>query len=125
MEGKQGSDWKTIFQGSAIGHKLIVQAYPRQFYETIRIVINESVGEPLIRKMAVYNTGTPPVEIPKVKDNWNLRHVGSWDITNNNAYLFDEKIDLTSYCTAAEQYELAYVIKGGNIQGCHFFIRLG
>ena len=120
LEGKQGSDWKTIFQGSAIGHKLIVQAYPRQFYETIRIVINESVGEPLIRKMAVYNTGTPPVEIPKVKDNWNLRHVGSWDITNNNAYLFDEKIDLTSYCTAAEQYELAYVIKGGNIQDAIF-----
>lgn len=120
LEGKQEKGWKTVFQGSAIGHKLIVQVYPRQSYKAFRLVVNESVGEPIIRKLAAFHTGTPPVEIPAVKDNWNLRHVGSWNIQENKAHLFDEKLDITSYCKSAEQYEVAYVIKGGNIPDAIF-----
>lgn len=120
LEGKLNTGWSTIFQGSAIGHKLIVQSHPRQYYESIRLVINESVGDPVIRKMAVFNTGTPPVDIPKVKDNWNLRHVDSWDIKDDKEHLFNEKLDITQYCNAAEQYELAYVIKDVNIKQAVF-----
>ena len=63
--------------------------------------------------MSVYNVGSPYIDIPKIKDNWNLRHVSSYDIMNDKSHILSLDVDITEFCNSAEEYELAYVLNKG------------
>lgn len=56
IEGLDGQTWKPICQGTAIGHKKIDRFSPLTVSK-IRLRVLDSVGEPLIRKLAVYSVG--------------------------------------------------------------------
>lgn len=111
VEGKTHDGWEHIFKGSAIGHKLI-QQIPANKYEIIKLVVDKSVGKPYIRKMAAFYTGKPYIELPVVKENWNLRNVGIWSIDSDSAASKDIILDLTEFCQSAETYEIALVVRG-------------
>lgn len=110
--GSTDRQWDTLFNGSAIGHKLIVQI-PQKHYDQVKIQVNESVGKPRLRDISAYNTGAPYMELPVVKQGWHLRNVGSWNIRGNAASQLRLQLDLTEYCTTAESYEIAFVVYGG------------
>lgn len=119
LEGKVNGKWEHIFTGSAIGHKLI-QQIPVKEYEQITLSVTGSVGEPHIRRMAAFYTNKPYIELPVVKESWNLRNVGAWDIKDNSLTTKDITLDLTAYCQAAEPYEVAFVVKGGGYKDAVF-----
>ena len=54
LEAQQDGGWVQLARGSAIGHKKI-DSFPAVRTREIRIRILESVGEPLIRSIAVYH----------------------------------------------------------------------
>ena len=54
VDGSGG--WKELAGGSSIGHKKILQVEPI-YVSAVRLRVIESVGEPQIRKLAVYNVG--------------------------------------------------------------------
>jgi alpha-L-fucosidase len=51
--------WKNIAKGSAIGHKRI-ERMPRATVQAVRLRITDSVGEPIIRRLALHATPKPP-----------------------------------------------------------------
>lgn len=54
VEGKTKSGWKTIFEGSVIGHKFILQ-FEEMHLSSLRLKILESNGEPQITEFSVYS----------------------------------------------------------------------
>lgn len=53
VEGLVGGVWKPLVSGSAIGHKKIDRIEPVSV-ESVRLVVKKSVGEPVIKKLAVF-----------------------------------------------------------------------
>jgi alpha-L-fucosidase len=51
--GALGDEWKELTAGTAIGHKKIDRVTPTQVLQ-MRLRLVEAVGEPLIRRLAVY-----------------------------------------------------------------------
>jgi len=62
IEGKAGNQWQKIGGGSCIGHKRIEKIAPVEV-SAVRLRVTSSVGEPIIRKLAVYNTIIPPKDV--------------------------------------------------------------
>ena len=54
LEGKTKQGWKTIFEGSCIGHKFI-HYFDEMEVSAVRLNIPESKGEPQILNISVYN----------------------------------------------------------------------
>jgi alpha-L-fucosidase len=55
VEGKSlTTDWIEIFKGTAIGHRLL-QWVPLQFVSEVRIRVLKSMGNPVIKRFAIYN----------------------------------------------------------------------
>ena len=61
LEGKVGDQWQKIGDGSCIGHKRIQKIDPIEV-SAVRLRVIKSVGEPIIRKLAVYYTIVPEKE---------------------------------------------------------------
>ena len=55
VEGKVGDQWQIIGGGTCIGHKRIQRITPIEV-TAVRVRVTASVGTPLIRKLAVYDT---------------------------------------------------------------------
>lgn len=55
LEGKTKKGWQTIFKGSSIGHKFI-HVFDAMEVSQIRLIINESKGEPMIQNFEVFYT---------------------------------------------------------------------
>ena len=53
LEGKTKKGWKTIFQGSSIGHKFI-HRFDTTEISKIRMKISESIGDPQIKELSVF-----------------------------------------------------------------------
>jgi alpha-L-fucosidase len=58
VEGKAGGEWQKIGGGTCIGHKRIERIAPIMV-SAVRLRVLKSVGTPLIRKLAVYDTTAP------------------------------------------------------------------
>ncbi len=56
VEGKSANGWRTLFEGSCIGHKFI-HRFDAVYLSEIRLRISESIGEPQIKEFTVYNVG--------------------------------------------------------------------
>ena len=113
LEALTNTGWKEVFNGSAIGHKLIVQ-FPELKTTEVRMKISKSIDIPRIKSLEAFYTKAEIVEMPKVKDSWKLRNVGEWEVFNNNA--IDLELELSPYCKDAQAYEVAFVLidKQGN-----------
>jgi len=55
LEGKTNAGWKTIFEGSCIGHKFI-HRFDDIEVASVRLKIQDSVGEPNISNFIVYDS---------------------------------------------------------------------
>ncbi len=58
IQGLVDGSWKTLVNGTAVGHKKFDHFDPTQV-AAIRIHVLQSVGEPIIKKIALYRV-TPP-----------------------------------------------------------------
>jgi alpha-L-fucosidase len=106
IEARQAGKWVTLGTGSAIGHKRI-QPVPPTVADAVRLVVLESAAPPRIRRLAVFDTQTPP---PKNWDApaeaWAYDEVGTW-----SDYSFH--IDVTDKIVAATQYRLRFISQAG------------
>ena len=106
IEARQEGKWVTLGTGTAIGHKRIQPVAPTSA-DAVRLVAVESAASPIIRRLAVFDTQTPP---PKNWDApataWAYDEVGSW-----SDYSFH--IDVTDKILAATQYRLRFVPQAG------------
>ena len=59
--------------------------------------------------MKAFFVNKPTVIIPEIKDNWNIKHIGTWTTEELTDDVLDVKLELSDYCKDARQYELAFV----------------
>jgi alpha-L-fucosidase len=106
IEVRQAGKWIALGTGTAIGHKRI-QPVPPTITDAVRLVAVESAAPPVIRRLAVFDTQTPP---PKNWDApataWAYDEVGTW-----SNYSFH--IDVSDKILAATQYRLRFVPQAG------------
>ena len=105
LEGHARGKWVALGEGTAMGHKRI-QPFNPGVFEAVRLIIPSSVGEPAIRRLAVFNTGSPP---PRTwgapAPVWADDAVGEW-----KSHRFS--VDLSKKITAAGSYQLRFVPQG-------------
>ncbi len=54
LEGNENGKWKTLFEGSCIGHKLIIP-FEDGNLKQLRLRIDDAIDEPIISSFSVYN----------------------------------------------------------------------
>jgi alpha-L-fucosidase len=105
LEGQAQGKWGTLGEGSSIGHKRI-QPFNPGVFEAVRLIIPSSVGDPAIRRLAVFYTGSAP---PRTWDDpapvWADDAVGEW---KNHRF----SVDLSKKITAAGTYQLRFMPQG-------------
>ena len=107
LEGRRGSGaWVTLGSGVAIGHKRIHPVGPANL-SAVRLVVAESAATPVIRRLAVFDTGAaPPPTWQDQVDLWADDAVGRW-----HGATF--AVDLTAAIKAAGSYRIRLVPDGG------------
>ncbi len=111
--------WKTIFKGSSIGHKLIIQ-FPEITASSFRLRILSSVDIPKIKTFSAFYNQAPFVEIPKVKDNWNIRNIGEWNFNKKDSGIKKIQLNISPYCKDAQAYEIAFVLQNDKVKEAQF-----
>jgi len=105
LEGQAQGEWAALGEGTSVGHKRI-QPFNPGVFEAVRLIIPSSVGDPSIRRLAIFDTGSPP---PRTWDApapaWADDSVGEW-----KNYRFS--VDLSKKITAAGTYQLRFVPQG-------------
>ena len=110
IEGRVDGAWKTLGEGTSIGHKRI-QAVGPIAIDAVRIVTLKSVGTPIFRNVAVFRTGVaPPSDWNAAPQIWAANLVGEW---KENTF----SLDLTPKIDAAAQYRLRFVPCAGKVLG--------
>jgi alpha-L-fucosidase len=108
IEGRIGSAWHLLGEGTSIGHKRIQPVEPIAV-DALRIVTVKSSAPPVFRTVAAFNTGTlPPSDWNAAPQIWAANTVGSW---HDNVF----SLDLTSKIDAAKQYRLRFIPQAGSI----------
>lgn len=107
VEAQTGGVWQVLSTGSAIGHKKIDYFEPVS-PEKVRLVVVNSVGQPLLKKIALYNVGKRPA--PFVKNLPGEQLVGDF-----GTELYDRKClkarfsyPLDRFITQAGQYLITF-----------------
>ncbi|TSD63840.1 alpha-L-fucosidase [Inquilinus sp. KBS0705] len=111
--------WENLFTGSSIGHKLIIQ-FPEITADVIRFRFTGYKKLPVIKSLSVFYNQAPKVEIPLIKDNWNVKNAGEWPVTTAKNGLMEFTVDVTKYCKDAQPYEIAFVMKSSNTKQAQF-----
>lgn len=107
LDGNAKGKWAVLGRGTAIGHKRIQPVAPT-VVRALRFVAEESAAEPIIRRFALFDTGTkPPLDWNAPVKVWADDKVGSW-----SDYRF--RVDLSKKISAAAQYRLRFVAQGSN-----------
>ena len=110
IEGNAGGTWRTLIEGTSIGHKRIHPIEPVTV-DALRIVSTRSAGTPTFRSVAVFYTAAPtPSGLNAAPEIWAANLVGSW---HDNAF----SIDLTQKIDSAKQYRLKFVPREGVVSG--------
>ncbi len=105
LEGFSSGKWVDLGRGISIGHKRI-QPVPPAIVQAIRFVAEESVGQPVIRRLAAFDTGVqPPLGWNDPVQVWASDEVGTW-----KDYRF--RIDITKKIVTPAQYHLRFVPQG-------------
>ncbi len=102
LQGLVGDTWRTIGDGSAIGHKRIQPVAPLTL-TAVRLLITQAKGAPAIRNLAVFHTGVaPPADWQATAQLWAPNLAGLW---KNHAF----SLDLTKLIDRAAQYRVRFV----------------
>jgi alpha-L-fucosidase len=114
VEGRADGVWKTIGEGSAIGHKHIEPVTPIAV-DSVRLIVTKYIDTPAIRTLAVFNTNVkPPADWNMPSEMWSANLAGDWA---GNAF----SLDLTKRIVGAAQYRLRFVPKDGEITAIRDF----
>ena len=109
LEGRLGGAWKTLYEGSSIGHKRIVPL-PEAGYEMLRLHVVESMGEPRIGRFAAFHAGVAaPATWDAAPKVYAADAVGTWSESKF-------EIDLTKKITDAASYRLRFVPTTGSVR---------
>jgi alpha-L-fucosidase len=112
LDGRENGIWKSLGNGSAIGHKRI-QPVPPHLVDAVRLRVTQSVGDPWIRTLAIFDTGVaPPADWDAVSHLWAANLVGHWSEGTFS-------LDLSSRIHAAAQYVLRFQAERGTVTGFH------
>lgn len=119
LEGQIDGDWKTLVTGSAIGQKRI-QPLPPAIVSALRIIIEQSIGEPALGTFAAFNTqAAPPLDWNAHSELWSSSRVGKW---TSGAF----SLDLSTQIRVAAQYTLRFKPDHGVMMGVsHVTLLLG
>lgn len=110
IEGRSGAQWRTLGEGTAIGHKRI-QPVPPSAYDAMRLIVTESAASPAIRRFAAFNTDTaPPSTWNAPAAAWAFDEAGAWKD-------FAFRIDISARIAAATTYILRFIPQSG-WKGC-------
>jgi alpha-L-fucosidase len=110
IEALVGGAWRTLVQGSSIGHKRILPIEPVTV-DAVRIVATKSARTPFFRSVAVFHTGAAaPAGLTSAPEIWAANLVGSW-------HDHEFSVDLTKKIDAAKQYRLRFVPREGIVTG--------
>jgi len=105
LEGQAQGKWAALGEGTSVGHKRI-QPFNPGVFEAVRLIIPSSVGDPAIRRLAIFDAGSPP---PRTWDApapvWADDAVGEW---KNHRF----SVDLSKKITAAGTYQLRFLPQG-------------
>lgn len=108
IEGHFGGAWHLLGEGTSVGHKRIQPVEPVAV-DALRLVTIKSVGEPVLRSLAVLHTSVvPPSDWNAAPQIWAENIVGQWQ---DNAF----SVDLTSHIDAAKQYRVQFVPRTGTV----------
>jgi alpha-L-fucosidase len=108
IEGRVEGKWTQLGQGSAIGHKRIQPVSPVTV-DAVRLVVTRAAAEPMIRTLAVYDTGVaPPADWNAPSAMWSRNLIGSWKDGRFS-------LDLHGYVKEAAQYKLRLVAAEGSV----------
>ncbi|MEN6519799.1 MAG: alpha-L-fucosidase [Armatimonadota bacterium] len=106
IEGMVDGRWAEICRGSAIGHKKIDRFSPVTV-SGVRFRCIESVAQPVIRRLAVYNVGAVSAPAVETRQQDYLK-AGEWsadEIKKSGSYI---EIDLRPLCKNAAQYDVVF-----------------
>lgn len=110
IEAQTSAAWRTVAEGTAVGHKRIQPIAPGA-YRKLRLVVVENAGTPLVRRFAAFHTGAePPKDWNRVAYVWADDVVGRWQ---DHAF----SIDVTEKIDSARQYKLRFVGEMGAVSG--------
>jgi len=105
LEGYAWNHWQPLATGTEIGHKLIVPVRP-DGYTILRLTITDAVDEPVIQRLAAFNTGSSaPQTWADQAQLWADDAVGTWSGDTLT-------LDLTSKVATAGLYRLRLVAPG-------------
>lgn len=107
LEGRSHGRWMSLGNGIAVGHKRL-QPVPPMVVEAVRLTVTASAGKPVLRRMAVFDTGVaPPADWQAPSKLWAADKAGTWK--DGRVHL-----DLTKQIKAAAQYRMRFVPEDGN-----------
>jgi len=114
IEGCIDGKWQQICSGTSIGHKKIDQFEPVKFSK-IRLNCTEYADVPIIKKLAVYNTGADLVKFTLgTEEECTFERVELW----HPGMLGDDwtrlEFDLSAFIPDPTQYEINLVKEAGN-----------
>ncbi len=123
IEGLQGSEWKLLAQGSAVG-RMKIDPFQTVEVSAVRLKIKKYSARPLIRSFAVYNVAdynySPD---PYTENEW--KQCGSWDTKSFKNKTGRITIDLSRFITKPGQYEVVFtssvVITGMKVTNAEIF----
>jgi len=108
LDGMSWGHWQQIAGGTAMGHKQIVPIRP-DGYTVLRLRVTEAVDEPVIRRFAAFNVGSPPPRTWRDPVTlWAEDAVGGW--TGDSLSL-----DLTAKVPMAANYRLRLVAEDASV----------
>ncbi len=112
IEGWVDGDWRELARGSAAGHKKI-DAFAPVAVSRVRFRTVEAVGQAVIRRLAVYDTGAgAPGGTAAAAYSFHV--LKQWEPASfSGEGPATWEMDLTKVCTEAAQYEVDFVGFGG------------
>jgi len=110
LEGRSNGQWVHLGTGTAIGHKRI-QPVPPQVVEAVRLRVTQNAGEPSIRSLQVFDTGTaPPADWAEEPELWAPNLAGHWQSGTFS-------LQLGKLIHDAAQYTLRFRPSMGRVEG--------
>lgn len=106
LEGLSQGKWVVLGSGTAIGHKRI-QAFAPIEVKAVRLVVTQASATPQIRRLALFDTNTPPPKTWQDKaELWADDVVGHWQSPT-------VELELSKKIQDATQYRLRFVADDG------------
>lgn len=108
IEGFINEEWQKICQGTAIGHKKI-DCFKQIETNKVRLRNLLAADTPIIRKLAVYNTGVTFVrKLELDSEKYKYLKIGGWDQASFKKEKAVFEVDVTPVCKDATQYEICF-----------------